>query len=50
LPFRDLVIRATRADRMIKGRLSGNAWDEIVLLATEICGRSVLRAPETVLK
>lgn len=50
LPFRELAVRAARADRMIKGRLPGDAWDEIVLLAMEICGRPALRAAQTVLK
>jgi DNA polymerase-3 subunit delta len=38
LSFPALALRATRADRMIKGRLTGNAWDEMALLAAEICG------------
>jgi DNA polymerase-3 subunit delta len=42
LPFAALTVRAERADRMIKGRLSGNAWDEMALLALEICSRPVL--------
>jgi DNA polymerase-3 subunit delta len=37
LPFRGLIRRAARADRMIKGRLSGDAWDEMALLAAELC-------------
>jgi hypothetical protein len=45
-----LTVRAGRADRMVKGRLAGNAWDEIALLAADICGRSPLRLPQTVLK
>jgi DNA polymerase-3 subunit delta len=50
LGFPQLTIRAGRADRMIKGRLSGDAWDEIMLLATEICARPAVRPAETVLK
>jgi DNA polymerase III subunit delta len=42
LPFARLASRALRADRMIKGRLSGEPWDEILLLAAEFCG---LRTP-----
>ncbi len=37
-----LVARAARADGMAKGRLPGNAWDEVALLAAEICGRTAL--------
>lgn len=42
LRFARLTARACRADRMIKGRLSGNAWDELALLAAELCGRQTL--------
>jgi DNA polymerase-3 subunit delta len=41
LSFAKLAARAVRADRMIKGRLSGDAWDELALLAAELCGQSV---------
>lgn len=37
MPFTDLTARAARADRVIKGRVAGNAWDELTLLATAIC-------------
>jgi DNA polymerase III subunit delta len=37
LPFSALAARATRADRMIKGRLPGDGWDEMALLAMELC-------------
>jgi DNA polymerase-3 subunit delta len=37
LSFAALAQRAARADRMIKGRLAGDAWDELALLATELC-------------
>jgi DNA polymerase-3 subunit delta len=50
LSFPALTVRAGRADRMVKGRLPGNAWDEIALLAADICGRSPLPAPQSVLK
>jgi DNA polymerase-3 subunit delta len=50
LSFPALTLRAGRADRMVKGRLAGNAWDEIALLAADICGRSPLAAPQSVLK
>ena len=38
LSFLALVRRAARADRIIKGREPGNAWDELALLAAELCG------------
>jgi DNA polymerase-3 subunit delta len=50
LPFSTLAIRAGRADRMVKGRLLGDAWDEMALLAADICGRPALQAPLSVLK
>lgn len=42
LPFEQLALRAERADRMIKGRLTGEPWDEMALLALEICGCPVM--------
>ena len=39
LSFAALAQRAVRADRMIKGRLTGDAWDEMALLAAELCGQ-----------
>ena len=39
LPFAALAARAVRADRMIKGRLAGDAWDEMALLVAELCGQ-----------
>jgi DNA polymerase-3 subunit delta len=45
LPYAALALRATRADRMIKGRLPGDAWEELALLAAELCGERVLGAP-----
>jgi DNA polymerase III subunit delta len=37
IAFTDLTARAARADRVIKGRLAGNAWDELALLAKALC-------------
>ena len=37
MAFTDLTARATRADRVIKGRVPGNAWDELTLLAAALC-------------
>jgi len=37
--------RALRADAMAKGRMSGDAWDELALLAAELCGRPALPLP-----
>jgi DNA polymerase III subunit delta len=45
LSFAALAARAGRADRMIKGRLSGDAWDEMALLAAELCGQGVFAPP-----
>jgi len=47
LSFRALTLRAARADRMIKGRLQGDAWDEMALLAADICGRPAVAAPQS---
>ncbi len=38
LPFAALTARAARVDRTIKGRLPGDAWDELALLAAELSG------------
>ncbi|MGH8259381.1 MAG: DNA polymerase III subunit delta, partial [Steroidobacteraceae bacterium] len=40
-----LISRAVRADAMAKGRRAGDAWDEIALLACDLCGRPVLTLP-----
>ncbi len=40
LSFAALAARAVRADRMIKGRLAGDAWDEMALLVAELCGQT----------
>jgi DNA polymerase III subunit delta len=37
LPFGQLAARAAAADRMIKGRLAGDPWDELLLLAAGLC-------------
>jgi DNA polymerase-3 subunit delta len=50
LSFRSLTLRAARADRMIKGRLQGDAWDELALLAADICGRQAVPAPQSMFK
>ena len=50
LHFPSLAIRAGRADRMIKGRLLGDAWDEMALLAADVCGHPALRPPRSMLK
>jgi DNA polymerase-3 subunit delta len=41
-PFARLAARAACADRVIKGRLPGDPWDELALLTAEFCGRRVL--------
>ncbi|MEO7775725.1 MAG: DNA polymerase III subunit delta, partial [Steroidobacteraceae bacterium] len=43
--FARLATRAGRADRINKGQLQGDAWDEIALLASELAGRRVLPLP-----
>jgi DNA polymerase-3 subunit delta len=50
LSFKALTLRAARADRMIKGRLQGNAWDEMALLAADICGRPAIAASPSMFK
>jgi DNA polymerase-3 subunit delta len=50
LPYRRLSARAVRADRIIKGREGGDAWDEMALLAVDICARPALSAPRSMLK
>jgi DNA polymerase-3 subunit delta len=50
LHFGRLAARAARADRMIKGRESGDAWDEMALLAMDICARPILALPRSVVK
>jgi DNA polymerase III subunit delta len=43
--FARLAARAARADRINKGQLEGDAWDEIALLTGELAGRRVLPLP-----
>jgi len=50
LHFGRLNARAARADRMIKGRETGDAWDEMALLAMDICARPILAPPRSVVK
>jgi DNA polymerase-3 subunit delta len=38
IPLARLSFRAMRVDRMIKGRMTGDPWDELAQLATEFCG------------
>lgn len=38
LDFARLTQRAVRADHRAKGAARGNVWDELILLATELCG------------
>ena len=45
LPGARLVARAARVDRVAKGQAHGNAWDELSLLAVEMCGRRTLPLP-----
>jgi DNA polymerase III subunit delta len=45
LPAGRLVARAARVDRVAKGQAQGNAWDELSLLAVELCGRRSLPLP-----
>ena len=37
MAFGELTARAARADRIIKGRVPGNAWDELTLLTAAAC-------------
>ena len=47
VPFGRVTLRAERADRMIKGRLAGDAWDEMALLTAEFCTRPLLPLPRS---
>ena len=42
LPYPRLAARISRADRMIKGQLRGDAWDEMALMIVEFAGRKSL--------
>jgi DNA polymerase III subunit delta len=50
VPFGRVTLRAERADRMVKGRLVGDAWEEMALLTAEFCTRPLLPLPKTVFK
>jgi hypothetical protein len=50
MAFGRLTLRAERADRMIKGRLRGDAWDEMALLTAEFCTRPLLPLPRNIFK
>lgn len=45
VPMARLVARAARVDRVAKGQAHGEAWDELALLAVEMCGRRTLPLP-----
>jgi DNA polymerase-3 subunit delta len=45
--FQRMSARASRVDRIIKGRLSGNPWDELTLLALEFAGHPALPPTST---
>ena len=45
IPMSRLVARAVRVDRVAKGQAHGDAWDELALLAAEMCGRRTLPLP-----
>ena len=38
VPMARLITRAARVDRMSKGQLAQDPWDELALLAVEMCG------------
>ena len=42
LPYARLAARLSRADRMIKGQIKSDAWDEMALLIVEFGGRRTL--------
>jgi len=48
--FRRLVERAVRADGLAKGRLRGDVWDELSLIACDLCGRPALPLPASALQ
>lgn len=45
VPMARLIMRAARVDRVAKGQAHGDAWDELALLAAEMCGRRTLPLP-----
>jgi DNA polymerase-3 subunit delta len=44
-PHPRMLERASRADRMAKGQMEGDAWDELALLTADFCGRPALSIP-----
>jgi hypothetical protein len=40
--YRPLTARAVRADRLAKGLMRGEVWDELTLLTADLCGQRVL--------
>lgn len=50
LVFPRLTARASRADRMIKGRLEGDCWDEMALMAVDLCAHPALPVAPAVIK
>jgi DNA polymerase-3 subunit delta len=44
IPYARLSSRALRVDRMIKGRLAGDPWNELSLLCAEFCGLRPVRS------
>jgi DNA polymerase-3 subunit delta len=46
LPYARLAARAARADRMVKGQMRGDAWDEMALLVVEFAGHIRLPMPQ----
>jgi DNA polymerase III subunit delta len=47
VPMARLIARAARADRMAKGQLPQDPWDELALLAVEMCGVRTLPLSRT---
>jgi DNA polymerase III subunit delta len=45
--FIRLAERASRVDRISKGRMHGNTWDEIALLVTDLAGQRALPLPRS---
>lgn len=45
ISFDRTTLRRERADRMNKGRLEGDAWEEMALLTAEFCTRALLPLP-----
>ena len=45
LAYSTLTARAGRVDRMIKGRMFGDPWDEMALLTADLCGKPAFHEP-----